>query len=244
MKCPSRRWWLVLAVGGILFLVFALRQQILPLVAKWLDVGGLPQKADAVVLLNGSLNTRPFTAAALVYGGWAPKAILNSVAERPNQASGAVPPFFEINLKVLDYGGLRRDQIVCLDSKVTTTFDEAKAVAEYLVDHPARRLLIVTEGPHSRRARWIFQRFLAGQPVEIVMVSGPSDGFDNDNWWQCGDGFLYVLSEYFKLFFYGVRYGWLGYEIVALVAVLICLGTWFLRRRKLIHGGVAGGAAL
>ena len=48
------------AVGGILILVFATRERTLPLLARWLDVGGPPQKADAVVLLNGGLNTRPF----------------------------------------------------------------------------------------------------------------------------------------------------------------------------------------
>ena len=64
-----------------------------------------------------------------------------------------------------------------LDSKAKTTFDEAQAVADYLAVHPAKRLLIVTEGPHTRRARWIFRRLLADRPVEIEMVSAPADGF-------------------------------------------------------------------
>ena len=33
------------------------------------------------------------------------------------------------------------------------------------------------------------------------------------------------MSEYFKLFFYHIRYGWLGYEIVAAVGVLIFLAV-------------------
>ena len=89
--------------------------------------------------LERRLNTRPFVAAALVHGGWAPKIILNTVAAHPNQVSGEVPPSFEINLKVLDYGGVPRDRVVLLDSDVKTTFDEAKAVAGYLAEHPARK---------------------------------------------------------------------------------------------------------
>ena len=49
-----------------------------------------------------------------------------------------VPPYFDINLKVLDYGGVPRDRVVCLESDVNTTFDEAKAVADYLAEHPAK----------------------------------------------------------------------------------------------------------
>ncbi len=238
MKWPKRRWWPIVAVVGILILAFATSERTLPLLARWLDVGGPPQKADAVVLLNGSLNTRPFVAAALVHGGWAPKLVVNTVAAHSNQLSGVVPSYYEINLKVLDYGGVPRDRVVCLDSEVNTTFDEAKAVADYLAEHPAKRLLIVTEGPHSRRARWIFQQVLAGRPVEILMFSGPAEDFDNENWWRNENGFLYVVSEYFKLFYYGLRYGWLGYELAAGVAILIFFCAWFLRRRKLSLGGV------
>ena len=202
-------------------------------------MGGPPQKSDAVVLLTGGMNTRPFVAAALVQGGWAPKILVNTVADHPNQVSGAVPPSFEIIAKVLAYGGVPPDRVVRLDSAVKTTFDEAKAVADYLAGHPVKRLMIVTDGPHTRRARWIFQRILADPPVEIAMVSAPVDEFDNENWWRSEEGFIFVVSEYFKLFYYGLRYGWLGYEILGVAAVMILLGTGFSRRRKLIQNGVA-----
>jgi uncharacterized SAM-binding protein YcdF (DUF218 family) len=161
------------------------------------------------------------------------------VAARSNEINGVVPAHFDINLKVLDYGGVPRDRVVCLDSEVNTTFDEAKAVADYLAEHPANRLLVVTEGPHSRRARWIFKQVLAGRPVEILMFSGPADNFDSENWWRSEDGFLYVMSEYLKLFYYCLRYGWLGYELAAGVAILIFFRAWFSRRRQLSPGGVA-----
>ena len=170
-----------------------------------------------------------------MHGGWAPKILLNTVADHPSQASGAVPPFFDIILKVLEYGGVPPDRVVRLDSAAATTFDEAKAVADYLADHPVKKLLIVTEGPHTRRARWIFQRVLADRPVEIAMVSAPADEFDNENWWRSEEGFLFVVSEYFKLFYYGLRYGRLGYEIAAAALLAIFLCAWFLRRRKLIE---------
>ncbi len=233
MKLKRSHLGLIVAVAAAVLVAAALNRHSLPWAARWLDVGGPPQKADAVVLLNGGMNTRPVVAAALVHGGWAPKILLNTVAAHPSEISGAVPPYYQIALKVLDYGGVSRDHVVLLDSAAATTFDEAKAVADYLAAHPAKRLMIVTEGPHSRRARWIFQRTLAGRPVEIEMVSAPTDEFDSEDWWRCEEGFLFVVSEYFKLFYYGLRYGRLGYEIAGGVAVIILLRAWFSHRRKL-----------
>ena len=202
-----------MAAGVILIAVLVMGWRNLPLLARWLDVGGPPQKADAVVLLNGGFNTRPFVAAALVHGGWAPKILVSTVAAYPSQISGAVPPSYKIVLSVLDYGGISSDRVVVLEKAATTTFDEATAVADYLAGHPIKRLLIVTDAPHTRRARWIFRRVLADPRVEIAMVSSPTDGFDSGNWWRCEAGFLFVMSEYFKLLYYHFRYGWLGYEV-------------------------------
>ncbi|MGA2255477.1 MAG: YdcF family protein [Thermoguttaceae bacterium] len=231
MKWPSHRWWPIIAFGGILILLFATTQWTLPLLARWLDVSGPPQKADAIVLLTGSVNTRPFTAAALVHGGWAPKIIFNSGFPHASEVKGEVPPESEIILKILVYGGVPPNCIVCLDSKVQTTFDEARAARDYLADHPVKKLLIVTDGPHTRRARWILNRLLADRPVEIVMVSSPMEEFGNDNWWRSEEGFLFVVSEYLKFIYYGLRYGWLGYEILGGVAVIVFLGVWLSRRR-------------
>jgi uncharacterized SAM-binding protein YcdF (DUF218 family) len=238
MKVKRSRLRLVLffALGGILILATLLNPWALPRAAKWLDVGRPPQKADAVVLLNGSFNTRPFVAAALVHGDWAPKLLLNTVADHPNQANCVIPRSFDINVKVLQYAGLPRDRIVRLDSDAATTYDEAQGVAGYLAEHPAKRLMIVTEGPHTRRARWIFEQVLADQQVEILMVTAPSDEFDNSNWWRTEFGFLFVTSEYFKLFYYGVRYSWLGYQIIVGIALAMAMAiyAWFVRHRKLV----------
>jgi uncharacterized SAM-binding protein YcdF (DUF218 family) len=198
----------------------------------WLDVGRPPQKADAAVLLNGSYNSRPFVAAALVHGGWAAKVILNTVALHAAESAGAVPRSHEIALRVLEYGGVARKDVVLLDTSARTTFDEAAGVARYLDTHDVKRLLLVTEWPHMRRSLWIFQKVLAGRQVEVVPISAPTEDFDFAIWWQSEAGFIFVISEYFKLMFYAVRYGWLAYEIVAVLAAVMIFGAWYSRRRK------------
>jgi uncharacterized SAM-binding protein YcdF (DUF218 family) len=199
---------------------------------RWLDVGGPPRQADAVVLLNGGENTRPFVAAALVRGGWAAKVILNTVALHPSQKEGMVPPSHEIALRVLDFGQVPPDRLVLLHTSAETTFDEAQGVAAYLAVHPAKRLLLVTNGPHTRRAEWIFHRVLADWRGEILSVSAPAEDFDATTWWRNQEGVLFVVSEYLKLLFYVLRYGWLGYELVTVAATIVILRAWFRRRRK------------
>lgn len=203
-----------------------------------LDVGKTPRAADAVVLLNGGENTRPFIAAALVTGGWAPKVILNTVRLHQIQESGAVPPSHEIAVRVMEYAGLSRDQVEQLSTSAQTTFDEARGVATYLDTHPMKRLILVTEAPHTRRAEWIFHHVLSNRNVGIMVVSAPPDGFNLSTWWQREDGLLFVLSEYLKLFFYTFRYGWLGYEIVLILAALFVLQTWFRWRRKPVSDAI------
>ncbi len=233
MKKWRRRMFLAVFIGivTIPFLVIN-SHALLSAAGRWLDVGGTPQRADAVVLLNGGYNTRPFVAAALVRGGWTPKVLLNTVALHALEADGTIPRSHEIALRVLEYGGVRRSEVKVLDVSAKTTYDEAIGVADYLAAHPAKRLLLVTEGPHTRRARWIFQRVLAAQRTEIAVVSAPTDGFDYAVWWRSDDGFLFVVSEYLKLFFYALRYGWLGYEITAAIVAAMLLRAWFRRRRK------------
>ena len=200
--------------------------------ATWLDVGRPAQKADAVVLLGGSYNTRPFVAAALVRGGWAPKVLLNTVLPHPLQVAGAVPPWHKIAQRILAYGGVTPNQLIVLDTSAQTTFDEAAGVSAYLDKHPARRLLLVTEGPHTRRSEWIFRRVLARHHVEVSSVSAPAEDFDSAVWWGSQEGFIFVVSEYLKLAFYAVRYGWLGYEILAAAVMVVALRAWIWRRRK------------
>jgi uncharacterized SAM-binding protein YcdF (DUF218 family) len=223
----------ILAAGFVAILGTALASPaVLSALGRWLDVGRPPQKADVVVLLNGSYNTRPFMAAALVHGGWAAKVVLNTVALHPIQADGAIPPSHEIALKVMEYGGLARNNVVLLDTSATTTFDEAAGVAKYADAHNVKRLLLVTEGPHMRRSVWIFQKVLAGRGIEVIPVSAPTDDFDFAVWWRSEEGFLFVVSEYLKLLFYSLRYGWLAYEIIAVVTIIVIARAWFWRRRQ------------
>lgn len=138
MKKWRRRMFLAVFIGivTIPFLVIN-SHALLSAAGRWLDVGGTPQRADAVVLLNGGYNTRPFVAAALVRGGWTPKVLLNTVALHALEADGTIPRSHEIALRVLEYGGVRRSEVKVLDvrPKPRTT----RLLASRIIWRPIRR---------------------------------------------------------------------------------------------------------
>jgi uncharacterized SAM-binding protein YcdF (DUF218 family) len=219
---------LFLLAVGLLAVLYLARGTLLPAAAAWLDVGRPPQSADAIMLLTGDAETRAFAAAALYKAGWAPRIVLSTVANRPPpqdplDEQSKLPREHEINLRVLLACGVPRSKVVILDGQARSTYDEAVALAAYLAESSPQRLLVVTNGYHTRRARWIFQRVLGGQATRIAAISAPMDDLQADNWWRSEEGFAIILGEYLKLGFYGLRYGNLGYGAAVLVLLLVVL---------------------
>jgi uncharacterized SAM-binding protein YcdF (DUF218 family) len=220
---------LLLLTAGLLAGCFLARGKLLPSLASWLDVGGPPQTADDIVLLTGDADTRAFVAASLYKAGWAPRVLLSTVAAGYSQERRSILAEHEINRQVLLKCGVPERDVTVLNGRAKSTFDEARALADYLDGSPWRRIIVVTNDFHTRRARWIFQRVLGGRAGQIVVVSAASDEFQPGAWWQSEIGFATVGGEYLKLAFYHLRYGYLAWE---LAAVGLLLAILMYRRRR------------
>ena len=66
--------------------------------------------------------------------------------------------------------------------------------------------MLVTSAFHTRRARWIFEKTLAGLPVRLQMVAVPYSDFNQTNWWKNENGLITLNNEYIKLFYYDFKY--------------------------------------
>jgi uncharacterized SAM-binding protein YcdF (DUF218 family) len=207
------------------------RGRILPAVAAWLDVGTPPQPADAVFVLLGDPDTRSMTAAALVRAGWAPRVLLNTLAPNEQEKKGLVLPGHEVHRRMLLHCGVPAGDIVLLDNQVRTTYDEVLGLAAYLVSRPDWRVLVVTDGPHTRRSRWVLRRVLGDRASQTSIISAAMDECQTDSWWRTETGFSFVVSEYLKLGFYAVCYGTAGY-VGAAVGVVLVLAWWAYRRQR------------
>lgn len=210
-------------IGSMLSLgiLYWYRTPVLIRIGRWLDVGVEPRPADLVMILNGERNTRPFEAIDLVRRQKADRILITSSHDR--KSAQEVPRVHEALQRVLTTCGIAADKIELLDSECSSTFDEAKALDEYLQNHPHTSMIIVTNDYHTRRARWVFRQVLGDRADQLQFVSAKTERFDARNWWRNEYGFVTYLAEFPKFAFYQFRYGqgliWIGAAIAAVVAV-------------------------
>jgi uncharacterized SAM-binding protein YcdF (DUF218 family) len=214
-------------VAAVAASCYAARGLILLALGMWLDVGERPQKADFIMILAGDENNRPYLAAALVRAGCAGKALVAKGDISCAVSEGIVPPADEIIRRVLLSYGTAAENIITLPVAAATTYDEARALANFLEKKTNSRVLIVTTHYHTRRARWIFSKIL-GDMQKISFVSAPTDKFQLATWWRNDSGSVEIISEYVKLMYYVICYGYGSYFLAG--GVMLAILVVFYRR--------------
>jgi uncharacterized SAM-binding protein YcdF (DUF218 family) len=231
-RVPFLRWRrrvaAVVLCGAAAALLWASHVALLRGMARWIDVGRQPQRADYVMVLGGGEETRPFAAAALVRAGFADRALVARVAPLPADMAKLVAESSEIDRRVLVARGVKPSHVAVLPGAAKSTYDEATALESFLDAHPLASVLVVTDGYHTRRSRWAFRHVLGEQASQVAFVSAPTDEFDLNYWWRDQWGLAAVGAEYLKLAAYLVYYGhflpWLAACLV-LAAVARCAKT-------------------
>jgi len=226
----KRIWWFFFCLFiSVLAIVFHARW--LPSLARFLDVGTTPCKADYVMVMGGGVENRPFTAAALFKKGWCKRILISEIQPSPGNEN-LLPPEHELTTAVLRALGVPSDRIVILGGNHAATFHEIDSLGQLLRREPHARVVIVTDAVHTRRTRWSVRRILGEEAARVSFVSAPSDGYDADTWWQSGEGFFMVTSEYLKLLFYSFRYGW-GIPLTAAGGILVIAAIAWRRFRQM-----------
>ncbi len=207
----SGRLLVVLALIGVLLGATAtvLRVPILRGLGQWLVVDDAPlQPADALFVLNGGVETRPFHAAALYHKALAPTVLIVRVEDSPPAELGLIPNETDINVSVMESQDVPRANITILPygDGAASTYDEAVALRRYVERQPLDRVLIVTSAFHTRRARWIMNQVLQDVPTQIEVNAAPHWDFDATNWWTTERGLIYFFQEIVKLAYYWLTY--------------------------------------
>lgn len=165
----------------------------LPGIYRFLDVSQSPQNADVIVVLGGSGGQRETYAAHLYQQGYAPKVLI----------SGGVNLIDHAVDLAIDNGVLKEN--ITINDQATNTYDEAEQVLALLQELHADSALIVTDRFHTRRASATYHQVFQGYDIKLTFVS-PDDRVDASNWLSSSIRDQ-VVSEYLKLFYYGIHYG-------------------------------------
>ncbi len=189
-------------------LLYVLRFQVLSGIGGFLVIHDKLAPADLIYVLNGDPTVRPYHAAALFSQGLAPKVVIARTEDSPGVRFGAYPNVTDSNLIILKKLGIPDSQITELrwGTGVTSTFDEAIALRDYIRQHAVHRVIVVTSDLHSRRARFIFRKVLSGMPVTVMLSPISDRKYGAANWWELEDGVIGCQNEYIKLLYYHIKY--------------------------------------
>lgn len=193
-------------VAGLLLLLSAIT---LPRLGAWLVVEDPLQKADAIIVLGGTMYERPLEAVELHQAGWAPQIYLfRQVADfgETQLMARGVPYLREVDIQV---DVLRRlgvePQAIHVLNEAGSTAEEASLLAALASREKFARLIIITSKQHTRRARLVMTRRLDGLGVQVIMRASRFDRSDVDRWWANRSTLRFTLFETQRLLGY-----WIG----------------------------------
>jgi uncharacterized SAM-binding protein YcdF (DUF218 family) len=162
--------------------------------------------ADAVAVLGGDLEVRPFVAADLYKNGFVPKVLVSQVPDGRSSTIGGIPGHSELNRMVLLKLGVPDTAIEMFGQTNESTKDEAVALKHWAERNGASRIIVPTEVFSARRARWIFNREFAGSSVSIEIAAYEAPNYSRTEWWKSVGGVITFQNEIMKYFYYRLMY--------------------------------------
>jgi uncharacterized SAM-binding protein YcdF (DUF218 family) len=207
----SRRW-LAASVAPVLLVLAGLGSWLyrVPLLQGaaivWIvsdDVG----PADAVAVLGGGLEERPFAAADYYRRGLVPKVLLAAARTSPSVKLGISPSHVALNHAVLTKLGVPETALETFGHELSSTFEESMALREWAERNHAMRIIVPTEVFSSRRVKWMLEHALAGTGTEVRVPALETYEYRGDEWWRKEQGLIAFQNEFVKYLYYRLKYG-------------------------------------
>lgn len=164
------------------------------------------QTADAIVVLGGGLEVRPFAAASLFKDHAADKILIMQSENSPAIALGVERFETDKTLDIILRNRVPLTNIITIGAGVTSTFDEAIAVRGWAATNHIKCIIIPTDLFHTRRARAIFRKELKSLGIQIKMRAVNPLHYTATNWWSHEEGLIAFQNEIIKSAYYHLKY--------------------------------------
>lgn len=167
------------------------------------------QRADAIVVLGGTMYERQMEAVDLFKAGLAPRIFLfREVADWGERVliDRGVPYLRAVDVQIdaMTKLGVPRDAIGILDQAANTA-TEARFIHQLVASNHFAAIIVVTSKQHTRRARLVIARHLAGSGAAVIMRASRYDLAPVDRWWRDRATLRFTLFESQRLLGY-----WIG----------------------------------
>jgi uncharacterized SAM-binding protein YcdF (DUF218 family) len=192
--------WLLVAAGTFLIFIVLFRSPILTLYAHLFTLQNAEKGADAIICLSGSRQTRNPESLRLWNQGYAQRLFVTE--EKPKNKE-----FNPLELSHLEFAHevtrlmkleAKWELLPSLTGGATSTFDEAEDALAYGQRANWKRIIIVTDEFHTRRAHLAFSKVFARSGIEVQVAGAPNEVFAVDDWWKSDRGILAYLGETIK----------------------------------------------
>jgi uncharacterized SAM-binding protein YcdF (DUF218 family) len=162
----------------------------------------VPAKADLIVALGGDGGNRVREAQRLYAASYAPRILLTGIEFGEPLTR---PAYLEWRARFLTAQGVPENALL-FDTRSGNTWEEAGSTLALMRQHGWRKVLVVSDPPHTRRLSWVWKRVFAGSGLEFRLVSSPMAGWAAEGWWRNEKSAQFVLMELIKLAYYLAKY--------------------------------------
>ena len=195
------------ALAAAIFLLIA--AILIPRAGAWLVVADPLVKADAIIVLGGTMYERQLEAVDLFHDQWAPRIYLfREIADWGEvellKRGIAYTRSVDVQIDAMLRLGVPRDAIHVLD-QANSTAEESTHVLNLVTQQNYSRVIIVTSKQHTRRARLVMRRRLDGTATQVIVRGSRYDLSDVDRWWANRSTLRFTLFETQRLLGY-----WIG----------------------------------
>ena len=204
MPSKMRKERLLKIVAGVLLacgLLIWQHASILEAYALFFRKDNATPGADAIVVLSSPRLERLVRAFELGANNFAPRILVTTTPKRPTKIFGLKYPstmeWVEAVAASLE-SSVPVDLLPSLGDGARSTFDEAYDARQWALDNNYKRIIIVTNAFHSRRALYAFEKVFSESGVEVEVGAAPNPSFTAKNWWLIDSGLAAYLTEPLK----------------------------------------------
>jgi uncharacterized SAM-binding protein YcdF (DUF218 family) len=195
-KGSSRRLKRVILAGFVTLILvagWAEKRAIVSLIGYSLICSQNPRQADLILVLGGEFyGPRVFKAADLAVEGYAPLVLISG----PPYGDGR--PEGEFAIAFLAAHGYPKKLFAVFGHQAHSTVDEAVALAPELRRRRVKRVILVTNAYHSRRADIVIRLF-CDRGIEFISVPAADSYYTPERWWDDPGSRKMFVSEWSKI---------------------------------------------
>ncbi len=196
--------WKLLSIIVIVLTILSIHPLLLRSYANFFTVNNYNKGADAVLILGGSADTRAKKSIDLLKNGYTNEILITQPAPPIKEYQNIYISDFENLKRILKYEQVDYNIVFNKNGGAKSTFDEARDLLEYMKTHSLKKVIIVTDNFHTRRAKYAFDKVFDNSDNELVIeIAGATNQVYNEtNWWKSERGLNAYVSEGFKYVIY------------------------------------------